>query len=428
MFSVLGKIVFAKIEMWLLVLILIFCAMFTIATAYLAQRTAIGNNEAGYIGKVAFGISRLPEIVEAAVLQATGYTNRYAVVEQKFLDSLDDVRHREGLPGYIGLRNATEDAFKLINLSDGSVYKEWQNLPYSPRTVSLFDSTLIMGGTVGKEESSRTIEKYNQQGEQLWKKELYIHHTIFVDSKGYIYTPIMMPVHEYAQNLMPTGGRYRDDGYAILDPDGNILETKSVTQILIDNDLGHLIFGVGPLEADAIHLNAVKVAEFDSEYWDVGDLLMSARHMSLVFLYRPSTGKVIWHQTGPWLNQHDPDFLNATQISVFGNDMASSYANRTTEFAKYTDVGNKIYVHDFETQKTEIRYRELMDTVGLATITSGSHHIFEDGSLFVWFSNTGISMLYDQQSSSTSFMGHRHDETRVDRQLAARYFAEPVNP
>ena len=428
MLSIINKIIFKKIELWMLIFILIIGSICAILMANLAQKSAVGGNKAGLVGKVAYGISRIPDIVGDVVLEATGKTNRYADSEPRYLDVLNEISYRENLPGYVGLRSVAQDEFKLIRLSDGSVFKEWENIPSSPRTVSLFDSTLILGGSAGKEQSYRTIEKYDQNGQRLWQKELFIHHTIFVDSKGLIYTPIKMAGHEYAQSLMPEGGRYRDDGYAILDPDGNILESKSVTQILLDNALGHLIFGVGPFENDAIHLNAVKVAEIESEFWELGDLLMSARHLSLVFLYRPSTGKVIWHQSGPWLNQHDPDFLSSTEVSVFGNDMVSTYANRVTEDAKYIDGGNHIYVHDFSTGETSIQFKDVMDRSGLATVTSGSHHIFDDGSLFVWFSNTGLSMLYDPEADDMSYFGHRHDETRVDRQLHTKYIAEPINP
>lgn len=428
MLSVVKNIFFKKIELWLLFFILIVGLIVGVLTANLAQKSAVGANKAGYVGKVAYGISRIPDVVADVVREVTGNTNRYAVSEPRYLEVINEIAYRENLPGYIGQRNAAEDEFKLIRLSDGSIFKKWENLPNSPRTVSLYDDTLILGGTAGKEQSFRTIEKYNQKGERLWQAELYIHHTLFVDSKGYIYSPIKMAGHDYAQSLMPEGGRYRDDGYAILDPDGNIVETQSVTQILIDNDLGHLIFGVGPFENDAIHLNAIKVAEIESEYWEVGDLLMSARHLSLVFLYRPSNGKIIWHQTGPWLNQHDPDFLSSTEISVFGNDMVSTFSNRVKEDAKYIDGGNNIYVYDFAKEETSIRYREVMDSVGLATVTSGSHHIFDDGSLFVWFSNTGISILYDDESEFVSYFGHKHDETRIDRQLHTKYIAEPINP
>lgn len=410
-----------------MILILIIGFVAAVLVANMAQKTAIGDNSAGVIGKVAYKISILPEMVETAVREATGYTNRYAKPAPEFRDLLNKNIYSEHLPGYVTRSSADGDKYELLRLSDGSVFEAWENLPYAPRAVSLYDNTVLLGGVMGPEDSTRAIKKYDQQGKELWNVSLYVHHTIYVDNNGLIYTPIVMPTHEYLQSLMPPGSEYRDDGYAVLDPDGNILEQKSVTQILLDNDLGHLVLGVGPLEEDAIHLNAVKVAEMESDYWEVGDLLMSARHMSLVFLYRPSTGKIIWHQSGPWLNQHDPDFLNSTEISVFGNDMVSSYSNRTSEEAtNYIDGGNDIYVYNFETQETSIRYKDVMDRAGLATVTSGEHHVFDDGSLFVWFSNTGMSMIYNEKSDTIGYFGQAHDEQWLDRKRASLYVAEPV--
>ena len=51
-----------------------------------------------------------------------------------------------------------------------------------------------------------------------------------------------------------------------------------------------------------------------------GDLAISLRTHNLVLVVDPRNWRVKWHQTGPWLRQHDPWFLPDGAISVFNNN------------------------------------------------------------------------------------------------------------
>ena len=126
----------------------------------------------------------------------------------------------------------------------------------------------------------------------------------------------------------------------------------------------------------------------------------------MVMLYRPSINKVIWYQLGPWLNQHDPDFLSQSQISVFGNDVVSSYLDRTAETSPFLNDGNEIYIYDFTTNETVKSYQNIMENLGYRTVTAGRHTIFRDGSLFVWFDNQGIGVFYDKKRDQIKFFGN----------------------
>ena len=55
-----------------------------------------------------------------------------------------------------------------------------------------------------------------------------------------------------------------------------------------------MIFTAGGYLDDGLHLNDIQPALTDSPYWKKGDLFLSLRHKSLILLYRPSTGKIIW--------------------------------------------------------------------------------------------------------------------------------------
>jgi hypothetical protein len=271
------------------------------------------------------------------------------------------------------------------------------NVPGVVKAYSAFDNTFIVKLNEEIEDSTTQIAKVNKEGKVLWKKKINAHHAIHVDEKGFIYTPINNKKYDGLLRKFESkaGFTYRDDGYAILNPDGSILVQESVSDILINNDLGHFIFGVGAFERDSIHLNAVKPSPFDTSGFKKGDLIFSLRHQSMIFMYNVESKKVLWHQVGPWINQHDPDFLENGNISIYGNDVISSKKNRTSPKADLIYGQNDIYIFDPIQRSVSKPYTNLIRRSGLATITGGAHKIYRDGRFAVHFSNIGILALFD---------------------------------
>jgi hypothetical protein len=50
-----------------------------------------------------------------------------------------------------------------------------------------------------------------------------------------------------------------------------------------------------------------------------GDLLISVRHLNTVFVADPATWAIKWLMTGPFVGQHDPDFLPNGHILLYDN-------------------------------------------------------------------------------------------------------------
>lgn len=55
--------------------------------------------------------------------------------------------------------------------------------------------------------------------------------------------------------------------------------------------------------------------------FEPGDLLVSLREIDLVAVVDPDTAELKWWNVGPWIKQHDPDFLADGRISVYSNNM-----------------------------------------------------------------------------------------------------------
>ncbi|HEY7640240.1 MAG TPA: arylsulfotransferase family protein [Steroidobacteraceae bacterium] len=54
--------------------------------------------------------------------------------------------------------------------------------------------------------------------------------------------------------------------------------------------------------------------------FEAGDLLISLRTINLVAVIDPDDYRVKWWSTGPWIGQHDPDFVSDGKISVYNNN------------------------------------------------------------------------------------------------------------
>lgn len=106
---------------------------------------------------------------------------------------------------------------------------------------------------------------------------------------------------------------------------GDVLESFDVIDLLFDNGLEKYLFtehGPHP-RGELLHLNDVEplspsMAD-DYLLFEAGDLLVSLRDLHLVFVVDPETREVKWHAFGPFIRQHDPDFIGDGKIGVFDN-------------------------------------------------------------------------------------------------------------
>lgn len=209
----------------------------------------------------------------------------------------------------------------------------------------------------------------------MWVINKNFHHSNEYDADGNIWSPSVI---EHSKLLVNIGLTIKDDALTKISPAGKILFQKSVAQILIQNGYRALLLGTGVYEEDAVHLNDIQPALTSTPYWLRGDLLISIKHKSTVFLYRPSTNKIIWLQTGPWLNQHDVDFVDDTRIAVFGNNIV-----RTNTTEQLLNGYNEEYVFDFKAGRVTTPYTWFLKRAKVSTRSEGRSDILPNGDLFI---------------------------------------------
>ena len=267
--------------------------------------------------------------------------------------------------------------------------------------IILKDSSVIVG-------TGHSLVKINNYSEIEWVRSEYeAHHSLELDHENNLWISGRR-LYSKLPELIDKEYLFSDDLIMKINPDnGEVLFEKSVIQILKDNDLYDLVFKNGNYEVDPIHLNDVQPSLSDSEYWKKGDLLISSRHLSTIILYRPSSNKVLWYKQGPWLNQHDPDFLDGNKISVFGNQV---YRGDMEEELKLPYEFNSVFVYDFETDSVKEPYKTFLESEKIKTISEGRSEILSNGDLFVEETNNGRIFIGDTIKKKLSFSKRLNDE------------------
>lgn len=166
-------------------------------------------------------------------------------------------------------------------------------------------------------------------GEPIWVRQGIFHHSFDRDDDGSVWT-------WHAQGT--PYGHHHD--LLRFDPDtGEPLETISLVDDVIRRDVtAEMVLATrgdfrfrhfartpnDPTAIDLYHpndievLNAADAAAFPD--FAAGDLLISIRNLDLIAVLDRQDHHLEWWRHGPWIEQHDPDFLPDGRISVYANN------------------------------------------------------------------------------------------------------------
>ena len=355
--------------------------------------------------------------------------NYYDKTEKDFLayDSINNypnflISYRDGTSNYIEIIDPNKEkikkkwVFDLEELRDLSYNKE--NFKNSKGGLNRIkhpllnptDSTIVF-------HNGKAVFKYKKNKELIWvNNEFVAHHAINSDSEGNIYScgrRFNSERYDFLPNYEFYGSVLQDDKIFKLDKDsGKILFEKSIINILIENGYFDLLIDDGEFSFDPIHLNDITVAQSDSECWNKDDLLISSRTENIIFLYRPTTNQIIWLKKGPWLNQHDPDFLDGCFVSVFGNDVLDPYKNFNDERIPFEErhfinKNNQLYIVNIKNDSVTTPYNDLFVKAKIKTPTAGQATIFNDSLIFIESTDESKIIMGNKNEVKLEFTKHK---------------------
>lgn len=396
-----------------LVVAVIFSA-WAVRNIFMSSDVRLSENQA----RMVMAVAEFPGLVKTAIYDVRlqfGGDPIPLLIDRKTTEKPNWVRHfpEPEDTGYLlfsGLDPvAKKNIVQLIKIADGSVVASWHpdwaainnqitDKKLAPKGSSLNLSAihplLLADGDIIFNTGSALARQNPCSPKPVWVLDEIVHHSNELDETGTALWVSSVSQDGLADNPW-LRDKVRDDALAHVSTDGRLLDRRSFARILRDNGLESMLLGTAGLQinTDPIHINQIKVANQDSRYWKRGDLLISARHLSTLFLYRPSTDKIIWHQTGPWMNQHSVDFVDDHRISVFNNNVVSGPANMKQKFMK-PDGTNQVLVYDFDTKQVSQPFAPLLAKARPITITEGRARLLPDGGLFLEETNYGRDMRF----------------------------------
>lgn len=279
---------------------------------------------------------------------------------------------------------------ELLALADNQVIHRWTppistilaqtpnhtTGPNTPKGYRAMHPLLLEDGSLIFTSGAGPMVRLDACNNIVWVLDHRFHHSIELNHEGNIVTCSKID-GDGPNTVLPI----RDDGVAIISPEGEILEEFSITKHLLENGYGWLIYGIGQFEKDRIHLNDAQPILKDNNEAKTGDILLSSRHLSTVALLDPRSGSFKWLKVGPWLNQHDINQLSDGRYSIFGNDIVRGYEKTGNRFVQ--KERSEIYIYDPQTDAVTKPYSNLMAKEGIKSKTQGRSKILANGDLYI---------------------------------------------
>lgn len=426
-----------KAPLWVLFLIIWIFLMITIAFGWAVWNVNTGRTTfSKSTGESILFVAKLPTLINQTYHEITGKEGSNLMItsdKNKGINGLQVKAPNFVDSNYLLLssydKTAKQSTVKLMRLADQKIMHQWtpnvddalklfikkEDVPWqiehNPGNFRMLHPLLSNDGSIYYNFIFSPLVKMGSDSKIIWSLEGMYHHSLEFDADGNIWAPCLV---EHSKFTSPVLKDYKDDKIVEISPDGKKLFEKSISEILLENGYKGLLWGVGPYEEDEIHLNDIQPAFTSSQYWEKGDLLISLRNKSTIFLYRPSTNKITWLKTGPWLNQHDVDFLNGTQIGLLGNNVIRG--DKMTLIDGYNDQ----YIYDFSTDSVTTPYTAFFKSADVGTLSEGRTDILDNGDLFV--EETEVGRLLRGSKTGTVWQYAEHvDEKSVSALSWSRF-------
>ncbi|NHN89050.1 arylsulfotransferase family protein [Acetobacter conturbans] len=374
------RAMFRQVPLWLLILTIMVGLVVTIIFGALVLQPPRQK----LLQETVLGLANVPFVLKRTVKSITKIPRGYAPAhyrprpeglwlnpDQPFIDD-----------GYVLVRafdeNLKRSVVRLIHLRDGKVIHQYAPDIHAMNVRSTFVSPLIDlkrdrnaqtnlmmhpllmpdGGLVIHDSSP--LARYDACGHLKWMVDGIFHHSLELDADGNLWAAFREP----RAKVPDVGPLFNDESIMKVSPEGKVLYKMRIADILDGNQLGWLWRG-RPYTDDPFHLNDVQPVLKSGPYWQAGDLFISLRNMSLILLYRPSTGKVVWWRTGFWALQHDVSIVDDHRIAVFDNNWRVAYPEGEV------DGFNRVAIYDFATDTASYPLDAAMKKLRVRTRAQG---------------------------------------------------------
>lgn len=182
-------------------------------------------------------------------------------------------------------------------------------------------------------------------GRPLWRLPRRTHHSIVRDDDGNYWAPELVE----SKTPLATLPNYKPPLflYSVLEvsPEGRVLREIPIIDLLMRNGYSGLLYMQSTSQFstaasdDMLHMNDVDVfpKSMAEGAFKHGDIMVSLRNINAVVVFDPQTLLIKTAIVGRFVRQHDPDFDDGWNISVFdNNNVTSSPGNGSSRIASYS--------------------------------------------------------------------------------------------
>lgn len=285
---------------------------------------------------------------------------------------------------------------------------------------------LLQNGDIIFSTGEGPLIRIDTAGEPVWVNDGHFHHSIEFDANGNIVVPVVVQRND--NEVIP----FRDDGFAVIDLNGNIIGMCSIAEWLIKNGYRGLLYGVGEFQRDRIHLNDAQPINENIGNYLKGDIAWSSRHLSAVGVLRPSTGKMLWVKVGPWLAQHDINILNDATFSIFGNDIGRINSNDPlvkidglpVEPWINSSQTSDIYIYDPVSSKITTPFSKMMVKHRIGTKSSGRSRILKNGDVYIEETDNGRLIRMSSSQIRWQYINLQPEKKTIGALYWSRYLSK----
>ena len=347
---------------------------------------------------------------------------------------IDTQKTAPGLTFISGLFNGGNE-MRLIS-QDGSVVQRWPvrftelfpdashiepriNRPNTDWHTDIHGAIALSDGSVVFNFEYNGMVKLDRCGAVQWTVPRMTHHSIEQSSDGSFWVGGRQ-YEEGVSEFPPLQVPYEEDTVLRISENGDVLDEFSVPRVFFNSDLEYLLLSAGSFrisrrgrieesKKQLVHLNDIEELSADLAdlfpQFEAGDLLLSLRDRNLIMLVDPRTRRVKWHQTGPWIRQHDPDFGADGTISVFNNNTDGTRSGSVLG-------GSTIVVLDPEDRKAVVLYGAKPGQK-MYTPVRGRHQNLPNGNILITESVAGRVFEVTKQGYVVWEFINRFDDDKV---------------
>ena len=407
----LERLFFKKIELWLVALLLVVIGVGVIFFSSIVHIATKTSGKFGAVGEFALGVAQIPsDAKDVIALLTEGNKPALRAKQQRFEGRSGftfnyDAGARPDM-GYLLLSRydaeISRSVVELVDLNSQKVLHRWLPDFDAIRTQTKIDSVLehvrahetadrvrmvhpiaFGDGSLIYADLVAPLVKLDACSNIQWMNDLMFHHSIEPAMDGGVWTAI----HYDPQLIRNVTPGFQENGIIHVSQDNRIVFEKSLAEILLENDLGYLLFGHVTYTEDPMHLNDVQEATFDGPHWKKGDLFLSVRNTSAIMQYRPSENRIVWFKQWPWVKQHDVDILDSHRIAIFDNHKYK-YPGRDA-----VPVSNDVKIYDFETGEVSSPWKAAFEQHEIRTMSEGRSEVLNDDEVFVEETNFGRMLV-----------------------------------